>query len=368
MRIFRYLTRETFKAQAAVFTVLMVIFLSQQFVSVLADASEGSVPAGLILQVLGLQLPALAALILPISLFLGILMAHGRIYADNEMAVLHACGVSEWYVTRVTLVLSSVLAIVTAVLTLWLGPWALSQEYQIAERARMEAGLTAVQTGRFQQASSQNAVIFVEQQESDGRLRGVFVAQLPERAEVRSERASVVMAASGRVDPDGQGGQILVLEDGRRYSQHVINLDHQVMQFDRYQMQIREQEVDQERRRLESIPTNELLTRSDYPAQAELQWRIAIPLAMPLLTLIAVPLARVNPRQGKFARMGPALLIYLGYFLVLMAAKRALEDGAFSATIGLWWIHVALALFGFLLIFKGRPGGQKAVARMKGRR
>ncbi|MBA3988588.1 LPS export ABC transporter permease LptF [Aliidiomarina maris] len=367
MRIFRYLIRETFKAQLAVFVVLMTIFISQQFVSVLTEASEGQVPATLILQVLGLQLPALAALILPISLFLGILMAHGRIYADNEMAVLHACGVSEWYVTRATLAFATVLAAITAVLTIWLGPWAMSQEHQIAERARMEAGLTAVQTGRFQQASSQNAVIFIEQQAEGGRLEGVFVAQLPERSEVRGERASVVMAQYGQVSSDGSGGQTLILENGRRYSQHVTELDHQVMEFSRYQMQIREQEIDQERRRLESIPTLELMQRSDYEAQAELQWRIAIPLAMPLLTLIAVPLARVNPRQGKFARMGPALMIYLGYFLVLMAAKRALGDGAIPVSVGLWWIHVALAIFGFILVFKGRPMGHKALAKLRGR-
>lgn len=352
----------------AVFIVLITIFLSQQFVTVLTDASEGQVPAGLILQVLGLQLPALAALILPISLFLGILMAHGRIYADNEMAVIHACGVSEWYVTRVTLVFASVLAAITAVLTLWAGPWAMSQEHEIAERARMEAGLTAVQAGRFQQSNSQNAVIFIEQQAEGGRLEGVFVAQLPERAEVRGERASVVMAEYGQVSTDGTGGQILVLENGRRYSQHVTELDHQVMQFSRYQMQIREQEIDEERRRLEAIPTAELMARNDSEAIAEFQWRIAIPLAMPLLTLIAVPLSRVNPRQGKFARMGPALLIYLGYFLVLMAARRALGDGALPVSLGLWWIHVALAIFGALLIFKGRPMGHKFVASIRGRR
>ena len=367
MRIFRYLIGETFKAQIAVFVVLITIFLSQQFVAVLTEASEGQVPASLIFQVIALQLPALAALILPISLFLGILMAHGRIYADNEMAVLHACGVSEWYVTRVTLVFASILAVITAVLTLWLGPWAMSQEHEITERARMEAGLTAVQTGRFQQASSQNAVIFIEQQSNGGRLEGVFVAQLPERAEVRGERASVVMAEYGQVSGDGAGGQILVLENGRRYSQHVTELDHQVMRFSRYQMQIREQEIDEARRRLEAIPTNELIARDDYEAIAEFQWRLAIPLAMPLLTLIAVPLARVNPRQGKFARMGPALLIYLGYFLVLMAARRALGDGALPASLGLWWIHVALAIFGALLVFKGRPLGHRLVAKLKGR-
>ncbi|RUO22995.1 LPS export ABC transporter permease LptF [Aliidiomarina minuta] len=367
MRIFRYLTRETFKAQLAVFIVLMTIFISQQFITVLTQATDGEVPAGLIIQVLGLQLPALAALILPISLFLGILMAHGRIYADNEMAVLHACGVSEWYVARVTLVFASVLAVITAVLTIWLGPWAMSQEYQIAERARMEAGVAAIQTGRFQQASSQNAVIFIEGQSGNGRLQEVFVAQLPERLEPGSLRASVVMAESGQVLMDSAGSQTLILENGRRYSQHIYELDHQVMQFDRYEMQIREQEVDEDQRRLEAIPTMELMQRNDSEAHAELQWRIAIPLAMPLLTLIAVPLSRVNPRQGKFARMGPALLIYLGYFLVLMAARRAMADGAIPPEIGLWWIHIGLLIFGVLLIFKGRPIGHRFIARVRGR-
>lgn len=367
MRIFRYLTRETFKAQLAVFIVLMTIFISQQFVSVLTEASDGQVPAGLIIQVLGLQLPALAALILPISLFLGILMAHGRLYSDHEMAVFHACGVSEWYVARVTLVLASVLAVFTAVLTLWLGPWAMAQEYQIAERARMEAGVTAIQAGRFQQASSQDAVIFIQEQTGDGRLREVFVAQLPRGPQATGERASVVMAEYGQVSSDASGSQTLVLENGRRYSQHVTELDQQVMQFDRYQMQIREQEVDEDGRRMEAIPTGELMQRDSAEARAELQWRIAIPLAMPLLTLIAVPLSRVNPRQGKFARMGPALMIYLGYFLVLMAAKRAMEDGAIPASMGLWWIHIGLLVFGFLLIVKGRPLGHRLVAKLKGR-
>ncbi|HAD48327.1 MAG TPA: LPS export ABC transporter permease LptF, partial [Idiomarina sp.] len=93
---------ETFKSQLAVLFILMTIFVSQKFVRVLSDASEGDIPGTIIFQLLSLNLPALLSLILPLSLFLGILLAHGRIYADNEMTVLHACGVSEWYVTRVT--------------------------------------------------------------------------------------------------------------------------------------------------------------------------------------------------------------------------------------------------------------------------
>ncbi|MCC5854652.1 MAG: LPS export ABC transporter permease LptF [Idiomarina sp.] len=374
MLIFRYVIRETFKAQLAVFFVLLTIFLSQQFVQILAQASDGQLPAQLILFVLGLQLPSLAALILPISLFLGILLAHGRMYTDNEMSVLHACGVSEWYITRTTLVLSSLAAIATAVLTLWWGPLALAQEYQVAERARAEAGIAVIQTGRFQQAANQRAVIFIEGQSGTQELQNIFVAQMPNRgaleegSSVEDERASVVMAATGQILQAPSGAQLLVLQDGRRYSQSLVNFDHHVMEFDRYQLQIREQEPDESLRRQEAIPTMELFGSSDPGARAELQWRIAIPLALPLLTLIAVPLSRVNPRQGKFARMAPAILIYMGYFMVLMASKRALADERIPDALGLWWIHLGLLIIGVSLLLRDRPIGQRVWSTLTRRR
>lgn len=344
----------------------MTIFVSQKFVRVLADATDGDIPAELVIQLLSLNLPALAALILPLSLFLGILLAHGRIYADNEMTVLHACGVSEWYVTRVTLILATVLALVTATFTLWMVPWALEKERQVEDRARSETGLSVIMPGRFQQASNQKAVIFVQGTTSEGNLDEVFVAQTLRGEDNESMGGSVVMADQGRVIAGSSGAQTLVLEGGNRYAGGGPAGDYQVMGFDTYQLQIREQEGSEQLRKLEAYSTVELFNDPSIEAQAELQWRIAIPLAMPLLTLIAVPLSRVNPRQGKFARLAPALLIYLGYFLLLMAARSAVNDGVIPVSIGLWWIHVALLIFGIIILGKGRPAGLRFLARLRG--
>lgn len=368
MRIFRYLMRETFKSQIAVMVVLLTIFVSQKFVRVLADASAGEIPSELVIQLLGLNLPALTALILPLSLFLGILLAHGRIYADNEMTVLHACGVSEWYVARVTLVVALVLSLVTATLTLWMVPWSLEQERQVEERARSDTGLSVIMPGRFQQASNQKAVIFVEGLTEQGQLDQVFVAQSIRNEDNTVVGGSVVMADRGDVILNPAGAQTLVLENGMRYATEEQAAEYQVMQFDSYQLQIKEQEGTEYTRKLEAYTTAELLAESDPEAAAEWQWRLAIPLAMPLLTLIAVPLSRVNPRQGKFARMAPALLIYLGYFLLLMAARSAVADGVIPPIIGLWWIHLLLLLFGLVLIGKGRPFGIRFLARLRGSR
>ncbi len=368
MRIFRYLIGETFKSQIAVLVVLMTIFVSQKFVRVLADASAGEIPSNIVIQLLGLNLPALAALILPLSLFLGILLAHGRIYAENEMSVLHACGVSEWYVTRVTLVAAVLLALLTASLTLWLVPWSLEQERVVEEKARSETGLSVIMPGRFQQASNQKAVIYVQGLTEDGSLDEVFVAQSLRDENDQVVGTSVVMADSGSVLAAATGAQTLVLNNGMRYAQSHLEKEYQVMQFDDYQLQIKEQEGSEYIRKLEAYSTAELLAEDNPEAHAELQWRIAIPLAMPLLTLIAVPLSRVNPRQGKFARMAPALLIYLGYFLILMAARSAVADGVIPPVVGLWWIHILLLLFGVILIGKGRSLGLKLLASLRGER
>ena len=106
MLIFRYLIKETLKSQLAIFLILMAIFITLRFVRVLGDASDGDIPAGLVLGFLGLYAPILSSLVLPISAYLGIMLAHGRFYVDSEMTIMRACGISEWYIARVMLFLS----------------------------------------------------------------------------------------------------------------------------------------------------------------------------------------------------------------------------------------------------------------------
>ena len=180
MIIFRYLLKEVAKTQLAVFLVLMTIFISQKFVRVLGNASEGSIPGQLVLTFIALKTPDLAGFILPLSLFLGVLLAYGRIYADSEMTVLHACGVSEWYVVRVTLVLGVITAILTALFTLYLAPLASEHEYQIKEQIAADSGLSALVSGRFQQTGNQDAVVFIHDKDRKNNIfNKVFVAQLP---------------------------------------------------------------------------------------------------------------------------------------------------------------------------------------------
>lgn len=354
MLIFRYLLRETFKSQLAVFFILMSIFITLRFVRILGDATDGNVPADLVLGFITLYSPMLASLVLPISLFLGVMLAHGRLYVDSEMTVLKACGVSEWYIVRVTLFVAFIVSIATAVVTLYLAPLAMEKEYQLQEEAASKSGLAAVMPGRFQQTGDDNAVIFVHDIDTANQsLRKVFLAQ----HSLSENDIHLIYAQSGRINQSQAGGQQLVLEKGTQYEGTTTANDYQVVQFDEYAVTIEQPNTQEERRKMVAIPTLELWSIDTIEAKAEFQWRIAIPLSLPFLVLIAVPLSAVDPRQGRFGKMLPALLLYLGYFLLLLASRRVMEDGKLPSFVGLWWVHVVMLIVGTALIARERRTG-----------
>ncbi len=365
MLIFRYLIKETVKSQVAIFMLLMAIFITQKFVRVLAQASNGDIPAGLVLGFLALSMPVLASLILPLSLFLGIMLAHGRLYIDSEMTVMRACGVSEWYITRVMLLLSILMAILTAVFTLWLTPLSVENEYQLQEKAGAQSGLTTLIPGRFQQTANEQAVIFVHDIDSGvNPLRKVFLAQREKDSD--SQNVRLVYANAGGVRAESDGSESLVLNQGKQYEGKLGQQDYRVIEFEQYQIQIAEEQAQRKRRKLSAYATKDLIDDPSIDARAELHWRIALPLSLPFLVLIAVPLSAADPRQGRFGKMFPALMIYLGYFLLLMVGRKALEEGNIPQELGLWWVHGVLAIVGAILILKGRPFGVKLRARMRG--
>ncbi|UTP72732.1 LPS export ABC transporter permease LptF [Alteromonas sp. LMIT006] len=364
MIIFRYLLKETLKSQVAIFLILMAIFITLRFVRVLGDATDGEIPANLVIGFLSLYSPVLASLILPISFFLGIMIAHGRLYVDSEMTVLRACGVSEWYVTRVTLFLSLLLGLVTASVTMVAAPLAVEQEYQLREQAGAKSGIAAIIPGRFQQTGSSDVVIFVHDVDtSENQLRKIFLSSVNTQTD---ETIQLVYAESGDIEVLSDGTQLLTLYNGQQTIGELGTKAYQSIAFDTYRIQVGERQPDQVRRKIAAAPTVTLLGNSEPAAVAEWQWRLAIPLSLPFLTLLAVPLSSVNPRQGRFGKLLPGILLYLGYFLLLMSARRALEDGKLPEQVGLWWVHGIILLIGFVLISRQRSTGVKVRKIIKG--
>lgn len=73
----------------------MLIFFSQKLVEILGAAVEGNIPTNLVVSLLWLGIPEMAQLILPLSLFLGLLMTYSKLYVESEITVMNACGIGK---------------------------------------------------------------------------------------------------------------------------------------------------------------------------------------------------------------------------------------------------------------------------------
>ena len=101
----------------------------------------------------------------------------------------------------------------------------------------------------------------------------------------------------------------------------------------------------------DALTTRSLLDNDDIRSNAELQWRLSLPLLVFIVTLMAVPLSRVNPRQGRFLKLLPAILLYMAYLTILIAARGALEKGKIPPALGLWWVHAIFLAIGLGLLY-----------------
>jgi lipopolysaccharide export system permease protein len=82
---------------------------------------------------------------------------------------------------------------------------------------------------------------------------------------------------------------------------------------------------------------------------AELHWRLALPLAVLIMGLFAIPLAFVNPRSGRSWNLIMAVLVYVLYNNLLSVFQAWTAQQKIPAWMGLWPVHgVMLLLVAFL--------------------
>ena len=348
MIIVRYLIRETVKTQLAVLFVLFLIFFSQKFIRVLANATEGSIPGSEVLTLVALYMPSMAMLMLPLSLFIAILITFGRLYAESEITVMNATGIGNSFLIRAVLYLALITGAIAAFNAFWLTPFSNNKELKVMEKLEADTGLELLVQGQMQSTPDGEAVVFVDKITNQGQdLHRIFVAQ---PVPVGSMRPNVVVAEKGFIIEQADGKQLLKLNDGTRYEGMQGQLDYGVTEYESYNVFIGQREVEEKHRDWDAVPTLDLWDETAFRGRAELQWRISMVLCIPLMTMIVLPLSEVNPRQGRFAKLFPAILIYLAYFLALSAAKSSIEEGTLSPEIGLWSVNMVALLVAVVLM------------------
>ncbi len=341
----RYVLREVVQTWLAVTGVLVAILLANQLSRVLGQAADNQYGRHVVINLIALGAVMNLSVIVPVGLLLSVVLTLGRMYHDSEIAALQACGYGPRRLLMPLFAFAAVIAVGLAWLTFVQVPRADREVQLLRQAAIKEAQFGQLDAGRFRSFSGGDIVFYAEHVGADGVLHNVFVQrQIADRIEVALANSATY--SRGAED----GSHLVTLFDGRRYEGIPGHADFRVIEFREHGIPIATPTTSGGTQDPDTKPTQELLG-SFAPADiAQLQIRASAPIMAILLTLIAVPLSRLHPRQGRYARVGAAIVAYFLYSNLLSVAKAWLEKGDLPPLVGVWWVHLLALGVGLYLL------------------
>jgi lipopolysaccharide export system permease protein len=354
--ISRYLLKELLITTLAVVFILSFLGLSNKFVTNLAQAARGDLPAELIFKAVYLSLPSLLSMLLPIGFFLGLLLAYGKLYADSEMTVLFACGMSMKRLIVTTMGLAMVMLCFMLWLSLWSVPRSLLNLQKMIATADANLLTTFLHAGRFQSYKDGQYVIYLEGiDKSTKQLNHIFVAEQPAAEKMAADfgRISVMTAASGYLwrHPNTKE-EYIVLKGGNRYLGEPGTANYTIAHFDEFGVRV-DTPPPMVHKAIKMLSTRDLWGAWDDPKKlAELQWRLTLPLSIIVLAVLGIPLSRVPPRKGKYASLFPSVVVIIIYVNLLVITRTWTEEKIIGFWFGLLWVHLLGLGVGIALILR----------------
>ena len=392
----RYMTRQVASTTALVLGFLVVMMLGGRLIRYFGIAAEGSLDIGLLFTIIGYNLPYFLELILPLAFFIALMLVFGRLYVDQEMAVINASGVSRGKLARLITPLILALFLAEAALSIVGKPWGVRSSETIWQQQALTSAFDLIRPNEF--ISSGNYHLYVGSLSDDKtQLQDVVLIQSEpkdkssttvadqttntaiewtENAELTKQlpltdlpkqlidiskqkvsKDTITLAKRAEQVENGASGVTqLDLFQGRRYEVGAGSLKYNQVGFDRYRITLTESNkevVTEDNIETQAIgPLWQAATGSlavnnvdaRRAAQGELGYRFALPWLMIIAPMLAVPLAQVRPRQGRWLRLFPAILLFVSCALGIISLKNAVAIGSVSV-----WSY-ALLVIGFMAL------------------
>ena len=351
----KYILREWFWTFLAVTVVLLIVMIGVSLGELLNDVVGGHMPSSLIGTLMFLKLPHVLSTIIPLGIFIAVIWGLGRLYRDQEMAVMRASGFNWRMLLRPLFNLMMPVAALLLAMDLFLAPKATSAAQQRLEDAFRTAAEWGLQAGQFHVLKGGDLVLYIGSVDKDGRtLRNIFIQQRQE------EREQIWVAEQGYYWLDEEKGvRYLTLENGQITEGGTGTLDFGILEFSRNDLRLPELERRAEAVSLEARASREIIFSSDAQEVAEIQWRVSPAIAIIVLGMLAIPLSHSSPREGRGGRVVLGILAYTVYANILYMCRTWVAQGDLPAWLGMWWVHVLALLIAVIWLQRqGRMVGR----------
>lgn len=426
----RYMTRQVASTTALVLGFLVVMMLGGRLIRYFGIAAEGRLDISLLFTIIGYNLPYFLELILPLAFFIALMLVFGRLYVDQEMAVINASGISRGKLARLMTPLILTLFVCEAALSVVGKPWGVRSSETIWQQQALTSAFDLIRPNEF--ISSGNYHLYVGRLSDDRKqLQDVVLIQSEPKAKGRDAKDSMdnntsvdvnnnidpataeqlnipelpdtlistdtartdsarttnnrtnnirkdtitLAKRAEQVDTGRPGVTQLDLFQGRRYEVGAGSLKYNQVGFDRYRITLTEPSKDTiTEDNIETQPIGSLWQAATgstqnsstnsalRAAKSELGYRLALPWLMIIAPMLAVPLAQVRPRQGRWLRLFPSILLFVSCALGIISLKNAVSKGSISV-----WAYAWLIL-GFMVLALYMNWGSRVQHRLRFRK
>jgi lipopolysaccharide export system permease protein len=356
----RTLQSELIFYSTAVYAALTLITLTFTLIRLLTQAVDGRIDPQTVFVLLGFALVNYQAIVLSLSVFIGTLLVFSRMWRDSEMTIWQASGLSLRSFVWPTLRFAIPIALLAALFSMMIAPWANKQAYEYRDSYEKRGDLSRIATQQFKENRDSSRIFYVGNvDENTQAASNLFIV---ERNPKSPQFESIVAAQQGRIQTAADGDRYLELQQGRRYQLPKLQAEPStptagktlqigLMRFEQYQVLLAESPA----KVSTTIPykqqnTLALMGNNDKLSRGELLWRIGTPLMGVLLALLAVPLSYFNPRSGKSAPLVIAVLLFIVYMNGLNITQNYLQSGKLKPLVALLSPHLAIFSLAMVLL------------------
>ena len=356
----RYITGDISKPLLIFCSALLFLYINFSAIRYLDLVASGLLPTDVVLPLLLIGLAMALEILLPIGFHISVVVGLSRLYTDSEMTAFFACGISPMRIFRIVAVVSLLVAVLMACLTLYVRPWAYDLRYLLEHQAIAEFNFADLKPGHFYESG--NRVLFFQGIDPDSRrMQRVFIQTISD------DTVTIVSADEAFHQPanDPRAAGFLVCIRARSYDFVPSQVDMSLTVSAELRVKLDNPDDAPIGYKRKAAPTWQLARSLASPDIAELQWRLSTPVFAFLMGLLGFPLSRARPREGKYAKLFMAAVSYAVFYNLQLIAKSWVEQDVVKSIPGLWWPNLLLALLIAGLIWN-RPGPaqQKTAARL----
>jgi len=321
-----------------------------------------SLPFPTVIRLLGLSLPHIMVLTIPMALLFGILIAIGRLSSDSEIIAMRALGISTTTIYRPVLYFSMFIFFINLLMMNIVLPY--GNRALVDLRTAIFTSTVAKEIKpRVFYDEYENRVIYINDIDTFQNLwKGVFISDTTD-----PQRQQIIVAQTGKLLLVKKTNQLWL--DLRNAQTHVFNgrkpdrydlnsnASQRVLMPDKF---AQGSATTRNSRSIREMNLFELLDESDRAASrdpaerrlilVEIHKKFSIPFACLAFGIVGLPLGITNRRGGKSSGFSLSIAIILLYYLLISNGEDLARSGRLPAALAMWMANIVLVALGIFLI------------------